>query len=138
MILLRSIVANVLIVSLMCTPALADHKATLGTGTNTTNKKLADIYLSQGNSKKAQEIFQRKVGPPCPKCHSTNNVVPIVYRDKYPAAYLANYGDAEFKDAFRVSTCPTGRPTKQWYCLSCHAPFFDKGTGAPIYEQEDH
>ena len=133
MIFLRAIVATVLIFSLGCVPTLADYPPSL-----IASKKLADIYVSQSNSKKAQELLQRKSGPSCPKCHSAKAVVPIVYYHSH--GWLYGYDSVppprEYEDAYWCPTFISKEHPEQWYCLNCHMPFFDQATGDPIYEQD--
>lgn len=145
MIFLRSIVVRVLMFSLLCwcIAVLADHqpspvKMDSKAGPNIASKKLVDEYVSRGNSKKAQELLQRKSGPPCPKCHSAKAVVPIVYSVRLGAHTMFDSVPMprEYEDAYWCA-CAFSNPPKQWYCLSCHMPFFDQGTGDPIYEHED-
>jgi hypothetical protein len=115
-------------------PVKMDSKA----GPNIASKKLVDEYVRWGNSKKAQELLQRKSGPPCPKCHSARAVVPIVYCVRLGQHITSNKPPVpwEYEDAY---WCPHvfSNPPKQWYCLGCHMPFFDQVTGDPIYEHED-
>ncbi len=142
MIFLRAMVAKVLIFSSVywCMPALADHQPSSVKPNPRiitdpyVSEKLADVYLSRGNSKKAQELLQRKLGPPCPKCHSTKAVIPIVYIIRNELFFADSVpAPREYEDAFWCRPSSDHSP-EQWYCRSCHRPFFDQATGDPIYE----
>ncbi len=64
--------------------------------------------------------------------------MPIVYGFRLGETISVNkpYVPWEFEDAYWRADV-VSNPPNQWYCLSCHMPFFDQATGDPIYEHED-